>query len=161
MAKIPSNRLAWEVTHFIARLSVLFYGPGSDLTSWFTPKKEVGNQALCAQLPYAGPPFTQLLLSFFRGKRGLWCAPSKLKEVFRKDSSARWGFWACLISFPVPVSLCRFPASFFVVEFLISFCVCVQQVARLAGMQLKRHVLQASSPGSSWPASPLCLATLK
>lgn len=43
----------------------------------------------------------------------------------------------CLISFPVPVCLCGFPASFFVAEFLISFYLCVREVARLAGMQLK------------------------
>lgn len=33
--------------------------------------------------------------------------------------------------------LCGFPASFFVAEFLISFYLCVREVARLAGMQLK------------------------
>lgn len=40
--------------------------------------------------------------------------------------------------------LCGFPASFFVAEFLISFYLCVWEVARLTGMQLK----------SSWGDAP-------
>ena len=50
--------------------------------------------------------------------------------------------------------LCGFPASFFVAEFLISFYLCVREVARLTGMQLKSSWGDVAQPLSSYTDLP-------